>query len=118
VCTTCGELLEAATGHAYTYQYDATTDENGNYVTYGTWACDNCGDVLEATEGNAVYYYGLLETAGGASGEASGEASEEVVELADPNNGVWATVETIAVVVLIVECAVLMLSFGKKKIAQ
>jgi hypothetical protein len=41
-----------------------------------------------------------------------------VVELADPNNGVWATVETIAVVVLIVECAVLMLSFGKKKIAQ
>jgi rubredoxin len=117
VCTTCGELLEAATGHAYTYQYDATTDEDGNYVTYGTWACDNCGDVLEATEGNAVYYYGLQANTE-ASGEASGEASEEVVELADPNNGVWATVETIAVVVLIVECAVLMLSFGKKKIAQ
>jgi hypothetical protein len=118
VCTVCGELLQVATGHAYTYQYDAEIAEDGSYVTYGTWACDNCGDVLEATEGNAVYYYGLLETAGGASGEASGEASEEVVELADPNNGVWATVETIAVVVLIVECAVLMLSFGKKKIAQ
>lgn len=118
VCTVCGEVLEPATGHAYSYQYDAEIAEDGSYVTYGTWACDNCGDVLEATEGNAVYYYGLLENAG-ASGEASGEASAEAaVEYADPNNGVWATVEIIAVVVLIVECAVLMLSFGKKKVTQ
>ncbi len=110
VCTVCGEVLEPATGHAYTYQYDAVLDEEGNYVSYGTWVCDNCGDVIDATEGNAVYYYGLLEEA-----EASGEASGEIVELADPNTGLWTTIEIIAVIVFIVEGAILMASFGKKK---
>lgn len=124
VCLNCGEVLEAATGHAYEYQYDAVIAEDGSYVSYGTWQCANCGDVTEATEGNAVYYYGQQttaasgETSAEASSEASGEA-EEAEELANPNYDPyahnWDSICLTLVIVIVAVSAVLMLSFGKKK---
>ena len=129
VCTVCGEVLQAASGHAYTYQYDAVTAEDGSYVSFGTWKCDNCGDVLAATEGNAVYYYALKaaeEEAAAASGEPSGEASAEASDEAsgevaeetaassyDPAAYNWSLIEIVLTVVIVVVFAVLMLSFGK-----
>lgn len=116
VCTVCGAELIPAVGHSYTYQYDAVIAEDGTYESYGTWVCDNCGDVLDATEGNAIYYYGLLETDEAASDEAADEAAEaETVEISDPNNSLWYTIEIIMVIILVAELAVIMLSFGKKK---
>lgn len=118
VCTVCGEVLEPAIGHSYSYQFDAVQNEDGSFASYGTWECDNCGDVVAATEGNAVYYYGAAAPAEETTGEpASEEAAEVAVEPADPKTGVWATVEIIAVIVIVVVGAVLMLSFGKKKTA-
>ena len=124
-CLNCGEVLEAATGHAYEYQYDAVTAEDGSYVSYGTWLCTNCGDVTEATEGNAVYYYGQQETAASgetsaeASTEASAEAAEPAAEVANPNYDPdaynWASICLTLTIVIVVVLAVLMLSFGKKK---
>lgn len=125
VCLNCGEVLETAIGHAYTYQMDAEVAEDGSFVTFGTWACDNCGDVIDATEGNAVYYYGEAEAAA-SSAEPSAEASEEAsaeaepaVELANPNYDPaaynWTQICLILAIVVIVVGAVLMLSFGKKK---
>ncbi len=123
VCLNCGEVMEAAIGHAYEYQYDAVTAEDGSYVSYGTWACTNCGDVIDATEGNAVYY--AQETAAATSGEAaSAEVSEETaaeaaVEVANPNydpDGYnWASICLTLAIIIVVVGAVLMLSFGKKK---
>ncbi len=115
VCTVCGAELIPAVGHSYTYQYDAVIAEDGTYESYGTWVCDNCGDVLDATEGNAIYYYGLLEGDDTASDEASDEAEAETVEISDPNNSLWYTIEIIMVIILVAELALIMLSFGKKK---
>ena len=125
VCLNCGEVLEAAIGHAYTYQMDAVVAEDGSYVSYGTWACDNCGDVIDATEGNAVYYYGQAAEATGSSEEASAEAAAETVveeaavEVANPNYDPyaynWASICITIAIVIVVVGAALMLSFGKKK---
>ncbi|MCD7769980.1 MAG: hypothetical protein LUH36_07705 [Oscillospiraceae bacterium] len=116
VCTVCGTELVPATGHSYTYQYDAVIAEDGTYESYGTWVCDNCGDVLDATEGNAIYYYGLLEGDDAAPDTASAEAAEaEAVEVSDPNNGLWYTISVIMVIILVAELAIIMLSFGRKK---
>lgn len=124
VCLNCGEVLEAAIGHAYTYQMDAEVAEDGSFVTFGTWACDNCGDVIDATEGNAVYYYGEAE-AEAASAEPSAEASEEASAEAaapapanpnyDPAAYNWTQICLVLAIVVVVVGAVLMLSFGKKK---
>ena len=114
ICTVCGETLEPATGHAYTYQYDADQNEDGSFATFGTWACDNCGDILDATEGNAVYYYGQRDA--GASDEAPPEeaAAPEVSNPDyDPDAHNWGTIEGVMAIVIIVVLAVLMLSFGK-----
>ncbi len=120
VCTVCGELLAAATGHDYAYQYDAVQNEDGTFASYGTWMCANCGDVLDATEGNAVYYYSEA-----VQGEASAEASEEAEEAAalanpnyDPEAHNWAGIEITMLIVIVVVGAVLMLSFGKAKPAK
>ena len=132
VCTVCGETLEPASGHAYTYQYDAVQNEDGSFASFGTWKCDNCGDVVNATEGNAVYYYGVTtpaaepeasaEAADEASAEASDEASATEAEAAavgnpdyDPDSYNWASIEIVLALVIVVLGAVLMLSFGKKK---
>lgn len=125
VCGLCGEVLEAAVGHAYTYQNDYVQAEDGTFASFGTWACDNCGDVVEATEGNAVYYAGL-EAEPAASGEASGEASADAsaeaapaAEIANPNYDPaaynWTSICLTIAIVIVVVGAVLMLSFGKKK---
>ena len=125
VCLNCGVVLEAATGHAYTYQMDAEQAEDGSFVTFGTWACDNCGDVIDATEGNAVYYYAEAE-AEAASAEPSAEASEEASAEAEPAAAPanpnydpaaynWTQICLILAIVVVVVGAVLMLSFGKKK---
>ena len=142
VCTKCGEVLEPALGHAYTYQYDAVRNADGSFASFGTWKCDNCGAIVNATEGNAVYYYGaaepVVEPAAEASGEeasaaesadaasaepaaASGEeaAVEKSGEVGNPNYDPaahnWASIELILALVIVVVGAVLMLSFGKKK---
>ena len=127
VCTVCGETLEPATGHSYTYQYDAVQNEDGSFASFGTWQCENCGDVVDATEGNAVYYYGAAAAPAapaGPSQEASGEgASAETEEAApevknpnyDPAAHNWASIEIVLALVIVVVGAVLMLSFGKKK---
>lgn len=138
VCAKCGEVLEPATGHNYTYQYDAVRNEDGSFASFGTWKCDKCGDVVEATEGNAVYYY-AEEAAGEAApgeepadaasaadaapvAEPSGEASEAAGEAApvsnpnyDPAAHNWASIEIILALVIVAVGAILMLSFGKKK---
>lgn len=137
VCTNCGEVLEPATGHNYVYQYDAVQNADGSFASNGTWKCENCGDVVEATEGNAVYYYGVEEPAPAASGEpsaepaASGEASAEPAaseeapaeaEAAvanpnyDPDAHNWASICITMALVIVVVGAILMLSFGKKKV--
>lgn len=129
VCLVCGETLAPATGHAYAYQYDAVQNEDGSFASFGTWKCDNCGDVVDATEGNAVYYYNAEAPApaapAGPSEEASGEAASPEAEEAapaaanpnyDPNGYSWASIEIILALVIVVVGAVLMLSFGKKKI--
>ncbi len=121
VCTQCGEVLEPALGHSYTYQFDAVQNEDGSFASFGTWKCDNCGDVVAATEGNAVYYYTTpAEPAPAASGEASGaEAEAAPAEAANPNYNPyghnWASIEIVLALVIVVVGAVLMLSFGKKK---
>lgn len=122
VCTQCGEILEPAVGHSYTYQYDAVQNEDGTFASYGTWKCDNCGDVVAATEGNAVYYYGAEAAAPAASEEASGESAEAApaAEASNPNYNPeahnWASIEIVLALVVVVVGAILMLSFGKKKI--
>lgn len=123
VCTVCGTVLEPATGHTYSYQYDAEQNEDGSFATFGNWKCDTCGDVVPATEGNAVYYYGLQTTAP-ASGEASGDASgssEEApaeAEVANPNYDPeahnWTSISVTLAIVIVAVGAILMLSFGKK----
>ena len=122
VCTVCGTVLETATGHTYSYQYDAEQNEDGTFASFGTWKCDVCGDVVPATEGNAVYYYGLQSEAP-ASGEASGEASgsEEApaeAELAnpdyDPDAHNWSGITSTLAIIIVAVGIVLMLSFGKK----
>ena len=120
VCLQCGEILAPAIGHSYTYQYDAVQNEDGSFASYGTWKCDNCGDVVAATEGNAVYYYGV-QAAEPASGEASEAAAAEEEAPAsnpdyDPFAHNWASIEIILALVVVVVGAILMLSFGKKKI--
>ena len=124
VCTNCGEVLEPAVGHNYTYQYDAVRDADGNFADYGTWKCDNCGDVVAATEGNAVYYYGVQDEAA-APAEASGEASADeaaapAAEVSNPNYDPaghnWASIEITLALIIVVVGAILMLSFGKKKV--
>ena len=128
VCVNCGEVLEPATGHTYTYQYDAVQNEDGSFASFGTWKCDNCGDVVDATEGNAVYYYGAAAAPAapaGPSEEASGETAsaeaeeESAVEIKNPNYDPeahsWASIEIVLALVIVVVGAVLMLSFGKKK---
>lgn len=89
VCLECGEVLEPAIGHAYTYQYDAVRNADGSFASFGTWKCDNCGAVVDATEGNAVYYYGAAEPvveepAADASAEPAAEASSEAESSAEP----------------------------------
>lgn len=131
VCEKCGEVLEPAIGHNYTYQFDAVQNEDGSFASFGTWKCENCGDVVAATEGNAVYYYGAEEPAASeeASGEPSGEAaaSEEASEEAaadtavsnpdyDPDAHNWASIEIIMALVIVAVGVILMLSFGKKKV--
>ena len=124
ICTVCGETLEPATGHAYTYQFDAVQNEDGSFASFGTWKCDNCGDTVDATEGNAVYYYGAAAAPAGPSEEASGEAASAEAEAApeaanpnyDPEAHSWASIEIVLALVIVVVGAVLMLSFGKKKI--
>lgn len=136
VCTVCGEELEPATGHNYTYQFDADRNADGTFNSFGTWKCDNCGDVVAATEGNAIYYYGAAEAApapaGDASAEPAGEASAEpsaeaapaeeaaVPEISnpnyDPNGHNWASIEITLALIIVVVGAILMLSFGKKKV--
>lgn len=124
VCTVCGETLEPATGHSYTYQFDAVQNEDGSFASFGTWKCDNCGDTVDATEGNAVYYYGAAAAPAGPSEEASGEAASAEAEAApevsnpnyDPEAHSWASIEIVLALVIVVVGAVLMLSFGKKKI--
>lgn len=126
VCLNCGEVLEPAIGHNYTYQYDAVQNEDGTFADFGTWKCDNCGDVVAATEGNAVYYYGEKEAAAAPaaapSGEPSGEASEAPAAEAavsnpnyDPAAHNWASIEITLALIIVVVGAILMLSFGKKK---
>ncbi len=78
VCVNCGQVLESATGHDYAYQYDAERDEDGSFITFGTWQCANCGRVLAATEGNAVYYYGLRAQEEEAAAEAAAAAADEL----------------------------------------
>ena len=124
VCTVCGTVLEPATGHTYSYQYDAEQNEDDTFASFGTWKCDVCGDVVPATEGNAVYYYGLQTEAPAASGEASGEASgssEEApaeAELAnpdyDPDAHNWGGITSTLAIIIVAVGIVLMLSFGKK----
>lgn len=150
VCTKCGEVIEPATGHDYTYQYDAVQNADGTFASFGTWKCDKCGDVVDATEGNAVYYYGVEETApaapaasgepaattasgemgasgepaatGDASAETSGEAAAEetTTEVSNPDYDPfahdWASICIVMALVIVVCGAVLMLSFGKKKV--
>ncbi len=82
VCSLCGQVLTPATGHDYAYQYDAERDENGDFITFGTWKCANCGKTLAATEGNALYYYSLPE-AEAAMAELS-PASATDMDGADP----------------------------------
>ena len=127
VCLNCGEILEAAIGHAYAYQNDYVQAEDGTFTAFGTWLCENCGDVTEATEGNAVYYAGLqaekdasAEPSAEASSEASAEAAAEpAAEVANPNYDPyaynWASICLTVAIVIVVVGAVLMLSFGKKK---
>jgi hypothetical protein len=137
VCLNCGEVLEPATGHSYSYQFDAVRNEDGSFADFGTWKCDKCGDVVAATEGNAVYYYGQEEPAPApeasgepaasaepaASGEPAAEGSEEAGAAApapanpnyDPAGHNWASIEIILALVIVVVGAILMLSFGKKK---
>ncbi len=117
VCTVCGEVLAPATGHSYSYQYDAVQNEDGTFADNGTWKCDVCGNVVAATEGNAVYYT-QQETAP-ASGEASAGASAEAApEVANPDYDPaahnWGSIELVMAIVIIAVGAVLMLSFGKK----
>lgn len=123
VCTVCGAELAPATGHTYSYQYDAVKDETGAFTSFGTWKCDVCGDVVDATEGNAVYYSAQQEAAA-ASGEASGASSEEApaeeaVEVANPDYDPaahnWGTIELVMVIIILAVFVVLMLSFGKRK---
>ena len=129
VCARCGEVLEPAVGHSYAYQYDAVQNEDGSFASFGTWKCDNCGDVVAATEGNAVYYYGVHAKPVPVADEPSGEPSEASPEAApeeapaeavnpdyDPYAHPWASIEIILALVIVVVGAVLMLSFGKKKI--
>ena len=122
VCTVCGTVLAPATGHTYSYQYDAQQNEDGTFASFGNWKCDVCGDVVPATEGNAVYYYGLQSEAP-ASGEASGEASgsEEApaeATLANPNYDPdahnWSGITATLAIIIVAVGIVLMLSFGKK----
>ena len=129
VCLNCGEVLETATGHAYTYQMDAVVAEDGSFSSFGTWACDNCGDVIDATEGNAVYYYGVEAEPAASSEEASAEASDEASAEAEPAAAAaapanpnydpaaynWTQICLVLAIVVVVVGAVLMLSFGKKK---
>ena len=116
VCLQCGEILQPAIGHSYTYQYDAVQNEDGSFASFGTWKCDNCGDVVDATEGNAVYYYGAAAApAAEGTGEPASAEAPAAAETPDPHTGAWATIEIIAVIVIVVVGAVLMLSFGKKK---
>lgn len=130
VCTVCGTVLSAATGHNYVYQYDAVQNADGSFASFGTWKCEVCGDVIDATEGNAAYYYAQPEEepAPAASDEASGEPSEAPSEEEpaaeeeaasnpnyDPAAHNWASIEIIMVIIILVVGAVLMLSFGKKK---
>ena len=126
VCITCGEVLEAATGHAYEYQYDAVMAEDGSFVSFGTWLCTNCGDVTEATEGNAVYYMqeqqaapASDEASGEASADASAEAAPEETDVANPDYDPaaynWTSICLTFAIITVAVGAVLMLSFGKKK---
>ena len=116
VCVKCGEVLEPAIGHSYTYQFDAVQNPDGSFASFGTWKCDNCGDVVDATEGNAVYYYGAAAApAAEGTGEPASAEAPAAAETPDPHTGAWATIEIIAVIVIVVVGAVLMLSFGKKK---
>ena len=116
-CTVCGETTVEtipASGHSYAYQYDAQQAEDGSFITYGTWACEICGAVVDATEGNAVYYYGegtAAETAEPAAEEAAAASGETA---ADAQNGKWAAIELVVVIVLLAELAAIMVSFKKK----
>ena len=141
-CSVCGEILEPATGHDYQYQYDAQQDEDGTYISYGTWKCANCGRTLAATEGNALYYASVpterpasatdaLTDADAASAtdadtgagdeDSPAEPSPETEDSAgapDPKNGMWLVVSAIALVLIVAEAVVLVRSLSKKKVER
>ena len=141
-CSLCGEILSPATGHDYQYQYDAEKDENGDFVSYGTWKCANCGRTLTATEGNALYYYSLPEASAspaasdtdtaaladaGASGSDPSEDGGTAAPLPgedagtdspDPQNGLWLAVSVIALIVIVGEAVLLVRSLSRKKVER
>lgn len=103
VCTVCGQVLQRATGHDYVYQYDAETDGEGNYISYGTWQCANCGAILPATRGNAEYY-------GSAPGEGTGAQAPSPRQA-----GLWLAVSAGALVFILIEAVLLVRSLKKNK---
>lgn len=120
VCGNCGDsyvdTYTEAGGHNYQYQYDAVVayDEAGSaagYESYGTWMCENCGDVVAASEGNAIFYMESVLDAG-EDAEAPVASASSGSSISDAG---WVTLEVIMVIVLVVECIALMLTFEKKK---
>ncbi len=147
VCVNCGQVLEPATGHDYTYQYDAERTQDGAFVTYGTWRCESCGRVLDATEDNAVYYYDLLarqeaEAAQAAAIKAAAlekDSGTDAIVQAEDDSGadtaageepsdsdtaaglgseLWLIVSGTAVLIIVVETIVLVRSLKKAKAAR
>ena len=132
-CLTCGELLEKPLGHDYVYQYDAEFDEEGQPVSYGTWACTRCGAVMDATRGNMVHYYELPEandsdtdlpqptadpacaTDGAVTAPAASDGPEDGQEQPDPKTGLWIGISVAALVLIVAEAVVLIRSLKKNK---
>ena len=123
VCTVCGQTLIPAVGHDYQYQYDAQRDENGAFISYGTWRCANCGQTLAATEGNAEFYYSLADEPADeepADDEASPTdipAEETDAPAPAPSRsrtGLWIGIALAALAVIAAEAVVLTRSLKKK----
>lgn len=129
VCVLCGETLVPPTGHSYAYQYDATFDDNGGFLTFGTWLCANCGKSLNATEDNAVYYYSLSDApalAPLAADEPFALTEEEPTDapeeepvpeesFANPRNTLWIAVAAVIALLLVVETVVLVRTLRKSR---
>lgn len=124
LCAVCGQVLEQAPGHDYAYQYDAVLDEDGSFISYGTWRCANCGETLTATRGNALYYAG-----GDAAVPAAGAASstdlpyEERVSPTDSaggpaggsQRGLWTAISAGVLAFILIEAVLLVRSLRKNK---